>query len=131
MNFSESFKIALISILSHKMRAFLTMLGIIIGIASLFIIITIGMGGEHVLKTQIAGTSNSIDVFYQPSEEELSENPNAILKDAFSENDINNLSKISGIEDIVASNSITTKVSYKDKQITANTLGTTIEYFNI
>ncbi|MEK6190005.1 MAG: ABC transporter permease, partial [Carnobacterium alterfunditum] len=131
MNFNEYFKLALISILSHKMRAFLTMLGIIIGIASLFIIITIGKGGEHVLKSQIAGTSNSIDVYYQPSEEELSENPSSILKDAFSEEDIDNLNRVTGVKDVVANNSISTNIRYKDNEITASTLGATDEYFKV
>ncbi|MDK2868339.1 MAG: putative transport system permease protein, partial [Clostridiales bacterium] len=42
MNFLESLKIAIASILSNKFRSFLTMLGLIIGISSVVTIIAIG-----------------------------------------------------------------------------------------
>jgi putative ABC transport system permease protein len=46
MNFMESFKSALQSIRANKMRSFLTMLGIIIGISSVITIVSIGEGGR-------------------------------------------------------------------------------------
>ena len=45
MNFVENFKMAISSILSNKMRTFLTMLGIIIGISSVITIVSLGNGG--------------------------------------------------------------------------------------
>lgn len=46
MNFMESFKSALQSVRANKMRSFLTMLGIIIGISSVITIVSIGEGGR-------------------------------------------------------------------------------------
>ncbi len=45
MNFFESLKMAFDSILANKMRSFLTMLGIIIGISSVIAILALGSGG--------------------------------------------------------------------------------------
>ncbi|WP_461206716.1 ABC transporter permease [Clostridium sp. DL1XJH146] len=47
MNFFESLKMAFDSILANKMRSFLTMLGIIIGISSVIAILALGSGGTN------------------------------------------------------------------------------------
>lgn len=47
----ELIKVAIKSIFSNKLRTFLTMLGIIIGIASVITIVSLGEGG----KTAILG----------------------------------------------------------------------------
>lgn len=46
MNISESFVSALQSVRANKMRSFLTMLGIIIGISSVITIVSIGRGAR-------------------------------------------------------------------------------------
>lgn len=47
MNIIETFKIAISSIWANKMRSFLTMLGIIIGIASVITIMALGQGSKQ------------------------------------------------------------------------------------
>lgn len=47
MNLIENFKMALDSIRSNKLRSFLTMLGIIIGISSVITILSLGAGGKQ------------------------------------------------------------------------------------
>jgi len=54
MNIIESFKMAISSILSNKMRSFLTMLGIIIGISSVITIVSLGNGGKNYIAEQFA-----------------------------------------------------------------------------
>ncbi|WP_139906146.1 ABC transporter permease [Clostridium thermarum] len=49
MNIFESIKMALNSIRANKMRAFLTMLGIIIGISSVITIVSLGNGGQDAI----------------------------------------------------------------------------------
>jgi putative ABC transport system permease protein len=49
MNIFESVKTALASIKANKMRAFLTMLGIIIGISSVITIVSLGQGGQSAI----------------------------------------------------------------------------------
>lgn len=45
----EAIKVAIDSILSNKLRALLTMLGIIIGIASVITIVSLGAGGQKAI----------------------------------------------------------------------------------
>ncbi len=65
MNFKENIRIALAGIRSNKMRSFLTMLGIIIGVASVIAIVTIGNSGKEYLVDKIneaGGQTLSISV---------------------------------------------------------------------
>ena len=65
MNFKENVRIALAGIRSNKMRSFLTMLGIIIGVASVIAIVTIGNSGKAYLVDKIneaGGQTLSISV---------------------------------------------------------------------
>ena len=54
MNGTNLFKIALRALANHKVRAFLTMLGIIIGVASVITMLAIGQGSKRSIQTQIA-----------------------------------------------------------------------------
>lgn len=54
MNTTNLFKIALKAIANNKMRSFLTMLGIIIGVASVITMLAIGQGSKQQIKQNIA-----------------------------------------------------------------------------
>jgi macrolide transport system ATP-binding/permease protein len=61
--FSEAFKMALIAMMSHRMRTLLTMLGIIIGITSVVSVVALGQGAQQkVIKDISAMGTNVIDV---------------------------------------------------------------------
>ena len=63
MNFLESFKMALSNIRTSKMRSFLTMLGIIIGVASVIVIVGLGNGMEIYMTEQFESMgTNSLSV---------------------------------------------------------------------
>ncbi len=55
MNIKNLFKIAMNALLRNKFRAFLTMLGIIIGVASVITMLGIGQGSKISIQQQIAG----------------------------------------------------------------------------
>lgn len=54
MNVTNLFKIALRALNNNKLRAFLTMLGIIIGVASVITMLAIGQGSKKSIQAQIA-----------------------------------------------------------------------------
>lgn len=67
MSLLDSIKIALSSILAHKLRSALTMLGIIIGVGSIITVVAIGQGGEAALKSQFVGSGNqTVPIHYSP-----------------------------------------------------------------
>jgi putative ABC transport system permease protein len=55
MNIKNLLKIAMNALLRNKLRAFLTMLGIIIGVASVIAMLGIGQGSKQSIQQQIAG----------------------------------------------------------------------------
>ena len=73
MNIKSITKMAFQSILSNKMRTFLTMLGIIIGVFSVVVLISIGQGatsgvtenissmGSNIISVNIKGRRSALD----------------------------------------------------------------------
>ena len=52
MNFGQSFRLALKSLMTSKMRALLTMLGIIIGVGAVIVITSLGNGMQNMMNEQ-------------------------------------------------------------------------------
>ena len=53
MNFGQSFRLALKSLMTSKMRALLTMLGIIIGVGAVIVITSLGNGMQNMMNEQL------------------------------------------------------------------------------
>ena len=63
MNFINLFKIALRALSGNKFRGFLTMLGIIIGVAAVITMLAIGQGSKKSIQDQISTMgSNMINI---------------------------------------------------------------------
>ena len=59
-----AFRMALIAMLTHRMRTFLTMLGIIIGIASVVSVVALGTGSKQKILNDISGLgTNTVTVY--------------------------------------------------------------------
>lgn len=70
MRFSDPIKIAYKNLLAAKFRSFLTILGVVIGIASVIIIMAIGTSAQELILDQVRGVgSNLIGVLPGASEE--------------------------------------------------------------
>lgn len=62
--FVESFKMSVQAIVSHKMRSLLTMLGIIIGIASVVSVVALGKGSQEKILEDISSMgTNTISIY--------------------------------------------------------------------
>lgn len=120
---------ALTSVKAHKMRSILTMLGIIIGVAAVIVVVAIGQGGEAMLKSQIAGDGNTIEVFYQPSEEEMQqgkweENP-------FTQEDIRQLEGVEKVSNVVASSSEFSTARLREEEAETSITGINEAYLDV
>ena len=65
MNGTNLFKIALRALANNKLRAFLTMLGIIIGVASVITMLAIGQGSKRSIQAQISEMGSNM-IMIQP-----------------------------------------------------------------
>lgn len=62
--FSEAFRMALRAMNAHRMRTFLTMLGIIIGIASVVSVVALGAGARQAILSNISSLgTNTIEIY--------------------------------------------------------------------
>ena len=68
MNITNLFKIAFKALVNNKMRAFLTMLGIIIGVASVITMIAIGQGSKKSIRDQISEMGSNIIMIHPGGE---------------------------------------------------------------
>ncbi|BAH08242.1 ABC transporter permease [Clostridium kluyveri] len=101
MNLWELIHSAVLSLRTHKLRVFLTMIGIIIGISSVVIILSIGEG----LKAQVNESTsdvgaNTITVNFEPSD------LNSTTVDTpFEHKDFQSLKNVDGVESVAKSSS--------------------------
>ncbi|CAH0229126.1 MacB family efflux pump subunit [Stenotrophomonas indicatrix] len=65
--FSEAFRMALRAMNAHRMRTFLTMLGIIIGIASVVSVVALGTGARQAILSNISSLGTSTIEIYPGS----------------------------------------------------------------
>ena len=68
MNITNLFKIAFKALVNNKMRAFLTMLGIIIGVVSVITMIAIGQGSKKSISDQISEMGSNIIMIHPGGE---------------------------------------------------------------
>ncbi|WP_118133630.1 MacB family efflux pump subunit [Oceanicella sp. SM1341] len=62
--FREAFRMALLSMQAHRLRTFLTMLGIIIGIASVVCVVALGAGSRQQVLANISSLgTNTLEIF--------------------------------------------------------------------
>lgn len=78
MNFTNLLKIALRAIAANKLRSFLTMLGIIIGVASVITMLAIGQGSKQSIQQNIAEMGSNM-IMIRPGQDK---GPGGVRQDA-------------------------------------------------
>ncbi|MEE9462439.1 MAG: ABC transporter permease [Bacteroidales bacterium] len=133
MNIEENFKLATLAIVDHKFRSFLTMLGIIFGVASVIAMLSIGEGAkrEAIAKYKDLGINNIIIRDNEFTDKELEEvrakfSPGLSIKDAEAIQEIVPL-----IEDIAPQAEKEVIVQYEDRNGKARIIGITPSFVNI
>ncbi|QKG85635.1 FtsX-like permease family protein [Kroppenstedtia pulmonis] len=114
MTLLDNFKMALDSIRAHKMRAVLTILGIVIGVASVLIIVAIGQGGTEELTKSLAGVGNTVQVM--ASEEAMTKHAGGVPPDFFTEEDVRDLANLPGVKQVTSSSYDMLDVGYRKKE---------------
>ena len=123
---------AIESLRANRMRTFLTMLGVVIGISSIVVIFALSGGANSIIQDQIKSGSETIAVV-RPKDISSS-NKNIInsvatsqnfLQSSLREDDFRNISKIKNIIATAPLASFNSKIKGDDKEITTNILAST------
>lgn len=131
MSLLDSIKIALSSILAHKLRSAPTMLGIIIGVGSIITVVAIGQGGEAMLKSKIAGSGNNLmPIQFKPDiNDEFAIGGFEIPK--LTEEDIMEVKQVKDVSHVITTNQTTEVLDVNDKKANLNVIGLDNEYFAV
>ncbi|MED0946047.1 ABC transporter permease [Bacillus mycoides] len=131
MSLLDSMKIALSSILAHKLRSALTMLGIIIGVGSIITVVAIGQGGEVMLKSKIAGSGNNLmPIQFKPDiNDEFAMGGHEVPK--LTEEDILEVKQVKDVAHVITTNSTMETLDINDKKAMINVIGLDSEYFQV
>ncbi|WP_179107205.1 ABC transporter permease [Sediminibacillus massiliensis] len=115
MNLTENLLMAITSLKTNKLRSFLSMIGIIIGVSSVIVVMSIGRGGEKLITDNLIGSASTIDIIYQPSEDEMGEEYFSQTQSHFDETDIDMLEKIPHVINVITSSTDSTTINYKGR----------------
>ncbi len=123
----NAFALAFRQIRRNALRAFLTMLGIIIGVSSVIVMITLGNGMSVQVKQNIASLGNNL-LMLMPARG--LDTAGQSLKRYFNEHEVDMLrNRIYGINAISAVSNGTSLVQYMQSSRESETLGVESEYF--
>ena len=128
MDFMELLKLSVSNLFSYKVRSFLTMLGIIIGISSVIMMSSLGAG----VKENITGDLNKLGVSNFEISIDTSPGQTYKSQDLLTQKDIKELKNIEGVEAVTPTSSTFARLSTNDgsdKMFTGT--GVTEDYFKI
>ncbi|PEE36763.1 ABC transporter permease [Bacillus pseudomycoides] len=131
MSLLDSIKIAISSILAHKLRSALTMLGIIIGVGSIITVVAIGQGGEAALKSQFVGSGNNVIPIHYSADINDPFGMEMMQQPKLTEEDIFEIKKLPGIAHVLTTNSSMEPLDIEDKKEMVSITGLDSEYFSV
>lgn len=124
MNLSQSFKMAIKSVSSSKMRTFLTMLGIIIGVCAVIVLVSVVQGstssitesieslGANSINVMFTGRNSTKNISYEEMQEFMAENSEYISY-------------------VVPSMSGNGRIKYQSSNIRSTVVGTNPDYITV
>lgn len=121
MNLLQAFNMALKSIASNKIRALLTMLGIVIGVSSVIILVSLGEGSSKVITERIQSMGTNlihVRIFGRGSNRTVSEDE--LISLAANNSEV--------IENVVPSLDDTVTIKYSNKNMQTSLVGTSEAY---
>ena len=130
MQFSENITLAVRALADHKMRSFLTMLGIIFGVASVIAMLSIGEGAkrEAIAKYQDLGVNNIIIREKNLSDAELEE-VRARFSPGLSLNDVAVITDVvPGVDKVAGQAELSAEVKHADKTVKSTVIGVTADF---
>lgn len=139
----ENWKFAISSIMGHKLRSFLTMLGIIIGVASVVVIMALGNGMKDSVTESFSKDKQDVNLYFESNPEEDTEGgfgisvsfedavfiqppkvTDSIMKQV--------VESVDGVDNYYLTNNTTASVEFKNKKANSvNITGINETYFEV
>jgi putative ABC transport system permease protein len=135
MLLKDAFKTSIRSLTHGKMRSILTMLGIVIGIASVIILMSIGASAQSLILNQVQGIGSNL-IFIIPGgttsgKFQSPASAQGIVIKSLKQRDIDSLSREISIAAVTAEVRGQSKVVYGDNDVTASYEGVFANFFEI
>jgi len=126
---SDGFRIAFLALLANKLRTFLTLLGVVIGVGAVIALVAIGQGSQNQVTARIAGLGANL-LYIRPGAQSQGGVTTAAgsaatltMADAQAIND-----NISGITNVVPESQGRVQVLYQGQNANTQVIGTTPAY---
>lgn len=129
MNFAQSIREALESLTANKLRAGLTILGIVIGVAAVIAMLAVGTGAQDTIIGQISGIgTNLLFVFRGNMQQEVSNEQPLTLGDVQAFSDVFQAPHVEAVAPTLSGNSM---VVFEGEQASVELNAVTPEYENV
>lgn len=125
MKIQDLVTISLGSLVRNKARAILTMLGIVIGIASVILMLSVGKAAESFLLNQVASFGSNVISVANGSGETKDGAPNPLIKQSLTLKDYRELKRQPWVDAVNANVISAGVISYGAENMNANVYGTT------
>ncbi|MEL6496567.1 MAG: ABC transporter permease [Cyanobacteria bacterium J06623_7] len=130
MNIIESFKMATSTLVANKMRSSLTMLGIVIGNASVIAMVGIGQGAKNLAAEQFESLGPNV-IFIVPGSEEERRTTFNRPKTLVWEDAIAIAEQVPSVKEVAPQISANQLISYRNRNANEQVVGTTPEYLTV
>ena len=131
MNFTQSIGIALGMLRQHKLRAFLTMLGVIIGVASVVALVGVGQGATAGITSQIQALGTNLLTVNPGSSTTGLTNLGSGTADTLTLGDSDAIAALDGVAAVAPEVTTSKLVIAGTKNTTTSIVGTTANYASV
>ena len=126
--YTEALKMALVGMANHRLRTFLTMLGIIIGIASVVSVVALGNGSQQAVLENIASMgTNTIEI--KPGTGRGDRRSGRVR--SLTADDANALKSLPFVDSVTPTVRANVAIRYSNETVTGSVQGVGTEYFRV
>ncbi|HPT08121.1 MAG TPA: ABC transporter permease [bacterium] len=136
LSFKQAIRTSIKALLTNKVRSFLTMLGIVIGVASVIIIMSLGAGAQSLILGQVQSIGSNV-VSITPGKSDESGPPTSVLGIVVTSLNLDDLKSIEKAKDAIGVDSAVAYVdgngtlTYKNNSYDASLEGVTEDYLEV
>ncbi|HET9014519.1 MAG TPA: ABC transporter permease [Thermomicrobiaceae bacterium] len=129
MSVSDGFRIAFLALVANKLRTFLTLLGVVIGVGAVIALVAIGQGSQNQITSRIAGLGANI-LYIRPGAQNqggvataAGSSPTLTMSDATAIGQ-----NVSGVANVVPESQGRVQILYQSQNANTLVIGTTPNY---